>query len=300
MSNTTQAVSTLSVFNFQENAVRVVLDDNNNPLFVAKDVALALGYNEPNRAVKQHCKGCAKHTPLKTQGGKQKVRVIYEPDVYRLIFGSKLESAIVFQDWVFEEVLPQIRKTGSYTQYISTEQAGELYTIVHARAGDNGKLIPQIWSRLKNHFGYFASYREMKATDFDAAKTYLLNMDVQGAKKYTPTKEDIFSEAHSEVIDYLWSLYEEIKRLGGTVPAQPKFDSQAICNAYIRDAITFDRLMLSFDTKGEAQVRVLSRDKQIMADSDMAARIKDPFAVDKKHLSDIAQAVFGRLGKLID
>lgn len=299
MSNTTQAVSTLSVFNFQENPVRVEAN-NGEPLFCLKDVADILDIKNAKSSRFKLKEAGVHKMYVSHESGKKLTTFINEPNLYRVIFRSNKDEAVIFQDWVFEEVLPQIRKTGSYTQYISTEQAGELYTIVHARAGDNGKLIPQIWSRLKNHFGYFASYREMKATDFDAAKTYLLNMDVQGAKKYTPTKEDIFSEAHSEVVDYLWSLYEEIKRLGGTVPAQPKFDSQAICNAYIRDAITFDRLMLSFDTKGEAQVRVLSRDKQIMADSDMAARIKDPFAVDKKHLSDIAQAVFGRLGKLID
>ena len=53
--------------------------------------------------------------PLSTDGGMQKVRVIYEPDLYRLIFGSKLKSAIKFQNWVFEEVLPKIRQQGYYS-----------------------------------------------------------------------------------------------------------------------------------------------------------------------------------------
>lgn len=47
------------------------------------------------------------------------MRVIYEPDVYRLIFGPKLESAVKFQDWVFNEVLPSIRKNGSYSTTLS-------------------------------------------------------------------------------------------------------------------------------------------------------------------------------------
>ena len=105
------------VFNFDNHNVRVVLDDNQTPMFVAKDVAKVLGYQEVNRAIRQHCKGCAKYTTLETEGGNQKMRVIYEPDVYRLIFGSKLKSAVKFQDWVFEEVLPQIRKTGQYQHY---------------------------------------------------------------------------------------------------------------------------------------------------------------------------------------
>lgn len=110
------------VFNFDNHNVRVVLDDNQTPMFVAKDVAKVLGYQEVNRAIRQHCKGCAKYTTLETEGGNQKMRVIYEPDVYRLIFGSKLKSAVKFQDWVFEEVLPQIRQTGMYQNYHLLDQ----------------------------------------------------------------------------------------------------------------------------------------------------------------------------------
>lgn len=112
----------VSIFNFESQSVRVVLDDSHTPMFVARDVATTLGYARPNDAIKQHCKGAVKHRTLKTDGGNQKMRVIYEPDVYRLIFGSKLKSAIKFQDWVFEEVLPQIRKTGMYQQYTLLDQ----------------------------------------------------------------------------------------------------------------------------------------------------------------------------------
>ena len=109
-------------FHFENQSVRVVFDDSHTPMFVAKDVAITLGYARPNDAIKQHCKGAVKHRTLSTKGGNQKMRVIYEPDVYRLIFGSKLESAVKFQDWVFEEVLPQIRKTGMYQQYTLLDQ----------------------------------------------------------------------------------------------------------------------------------------------------------------------------------
>lgn len=98
---------------FEENAVRII-PDAEKPLFVAKDVAVALGYENSNEAINKFCKGVANRYPLSTKGGKQELRVIDEPDVYRLIFGSKLESAKRFQDWVFEEVLPAIRKSGGY------------------------------------------------------------------------------------------------------------------------------------------------------------------------------------------
>lgn len=114
MTNTAQTTSVVSVFNFDSTAVRVLMDENNTPLFIAKDVALALGYTDTINAIKQHCNGVVKHHPLQTAGGTQQARVIHEPDVYRLIFGSKLDSAVNFQDWVFEQVLPSIRRTGGY------------------------------------------------------------------------------------------------------------------------------------------------------------------------------------------
>lgn len=105
MKNTNQPIA----FAFEENAVRVV-PNAERPLFVAKDVATALGYAKPENAIARHCKNS---TTTPKQGGGS-LSLIGESDVYRLIFGSKLESAEKFQDWVFEEVLPSIRKTGEY------------------------------------------------------------------------------------------------------------------------------------------------------------------------------------------
>ena len=66
--------------------------------------------------MKQHCKGVTKRYPLQTAGGQQDIRVLTEPDMYRLIAGSQLPAAQRFETWVFDEVLPSIRKTGGYTK----------------------------------------------------------------------------------------------------------------------------------------------------------------------------------------
>ena len=106
----------LSIFSFESHQIRTVVDDNGEPLFVAKDVAVALGYKDPTNAIKQHCRGAAERHPIKDAMGRtQDARVIREPDLYRLIFGSTLESAQAFERLVVEEILPSIRKTGSYT-----------------------------------------------------------------------------------------------------------------------------------------------------------------------------------------
>lgn len=82
--------------------------------FCGRDVATALGYKDPTNAIKQHCKGVAIHHPLETAGGVQDARFITEGDLYRLIASSKLPAAQVFESWVFDEVLPTIRRHGVY------------------------------------------------------------------------------------------------------------------------------------------------------------------------------------------
>lgn len=106
-------MSDMNVFAFDSQAVRVVMEFG-EPWFVGKDVAVVLGYVNPSDALTKHCKGVAKRYPLQTAGGMQDVRIIREPDMLRLIVGSKLPAAERFERWVFEEVLPSIRKNGSY------------------------------------------------------------------------------------------------------------------------------------------------------------------------------------------
>lgn len=81
--------------------------------FVAKDVATALGYSNTKDAILRHCKGVVKRDLL-TKGGKQLMNVIPEGDIYRLVAHSELPAAQEFECWIFDEVLPSIRKTGTY------------------------------------------------------------------------------------------------------------------------------------------------------------------------------------------
>ncbi len=107
----------MNIVPFQNTAlgfsVRTVTIDE-EPWFVGKDVCAALGYANEADAMNRHCKGVVKRYPLQTAGGLQEIRIINEPDMMRLICGSKLESAQRFEAWVFEEVLPSIRRHGMY------------------------------------------------------------------------------------------------------------------------------------------------------------------------------------------
>ena len=94
--------------------IRTLETEDGKVLFCASDVASALGYSNTRDAISRHCKGVVKRDTL-TNGGKQEMSFIPEGDVYRLIANSKLPNAVKFESWVFDEVLPTIRKTGSYS-----------------------------------------------------------------------------------------------------------------------------------------------------------------------------------------
>lgn len=83
-------------------------------LFCGNDAAKALGYKRPKDAVSAHCKGAVKRRTL-TKGGEQEMLFIPEGDIYRLAAKSELPGAERFESWIFDEVLPSIRRAGSYS-----------------------------------------------------------------------------------------------------------------------------------------------------------------------------------------
>ena len=115
--------SSIIPFQFDHLDIRVLLLDG-QPWFIAKDVALALGYVDTDQATRKHCKYAKSLIAIdpsiqRVYKNQQlnldhKTKLIPEPDVYRLILRSKLPSAARFEAWVMEEVLPMIRRTGGY------------------------------------------------------------------------------------------------------------------------------------------------------------------------------------------
>ena len=117
-------MNALQIFSSEEfGEVRTVTIDNES-WFVGKDVAAALGYAKERNAIATHVlEEDKRDAPIQgTLGGTQQMTIINESGLYALIFGSKLESAKRFKHWVTSEVLPTLRKTGSYQlENVSTE-----------------------------------------------------------------------------------------------------------------------------------------------------------------------------------
>lgn len=118
----------LQLFNNpQFGTIRIVTDDNREPLFCAKDVCKALGYKNTAKALSDHTdkEDVTKRYHL-SKGGKQQTSFVTESGLYSLIFGSKLETAKLFKRWVTSEVLPSIRKSGGYIKSNADETPEEL------------------------------------------------------------------------------------------------------------------------------------------------------------------------------
>lgn len=107
-------MNNITPYRFEGANVRA-LEIAGEPWFVGRDVADVLGYKDPVNAIKQHCRGVAKYHPIQDALARlQETRLISESDMLRLVVNSTLPAAERFERWVFEDVLPSIRKTGSY------------------------------------------------------------------------------------------------------------------------------------------------------------------------------------------
>lgn len=108
----------LQIFQNPEFGQIRTLERHGDPWFVGKDVALALGYKNPQESIRDHVddedKGVSE---ILTPRGNQNVIIINESGLYSLIFSSKLPSAKKFKRWVTSEVLPTIRRTGGYSAH---------------------------------------------------------------------------------------------------------------------------------------------------------------------------------------
>ncbi|HHK1492728.1 TPA: ORF6C domain-containing protein, partial [Streptococcus pyogenes] len=111
------------IFNFNGQKVRT-LTINNEPYFVGKDVADVLGYQNPQKAIRDHVDFDDKLTEQIVQSGQNREMIIInESGLYSLILSSKLQQAKEFKRWVTSEVLPQIRKQGAYVPENLSDEA---------------------------------------------------------------------------------------------------------------------------------------------------------------------------------
>lgn len=198
MSNVSLCASAPVEFQFQSNIVRTVAIDG-EVWFCATDVCSVLGYTNSRKVIADHCKASGVTKRYISSGGQNReVIFINEPSLYRLIIRSKKPEAEKFETWVMEEVLPAIRKTGSYSVSISKAQQGELATLIAERF-PSGKDRPYAWSRFNNHFR-LASYKDLPANRFGEACEYIRTMPGSAGNKESKAEE---------IMQHIFSLKDE-------------------------------------------------------------------------------------------
>ena len=114
----------LQVFKNNEFGEVRTIEESGSILFCGSDVAVALGYTNPQKALRDHCKddGVTFRSVIDSLGREQQAKFITEGNLYRLIMNSKLPSAEKFEKWVIDEVLPTIRRHGIYATAETAER----------------------------------------------------------------------------------------------------------------------------------------------------------------------------------
>ena len=162
------------------------------PYFVGTDVAKALGYSNPRKAILDHCKGVTKRdTP--TSSGIQSMSYINEGDLYRLIMKSKLPSAEKFESWVMDEVLPTIRKTGSYQKPMTVAEQIQLL----ARGNeDHEERIEKLENTMTIDYG------QQKHLGDLVSQVVIENLGGKKSNAYAEIGKKVFAECNRDIKTY--------------------------------------------------------------------------------------------------
>lgn len=187
-------MNNLQIFNSEEfgDMRTVTIDDE--PWFVGKDVAEALGYSNARDALSKHVdkedKGVAK---CDTPGGKQDLSIINESGLYALIFGSKLESAKRFKHWVTSEVLPTIRKTGGYQKQLSPT---EMMRIQLGMIDDHENRIENLENNMTIDYG------QQQVLGETVNHTVISILGGKESNAYKEVSKKVFAECNRDLKNY--------------------------------------------------------------------------------------------------
>lgn len=201
-------MTALAIFSFENAQVRT-LGTPETPLFVAIDIAKALGFKDQTNAIKLHVdpEDLTKQE-IETKGGRQTVNCVNESGLYALIFGSKLESAKRFKRWVTNEVLPAIRKQGRYecpaqaqlpTPTLTEQQAYAIMSKVAIRAKRDGAKYQTIYRALKARY-QVTKYTNIPRDKFEDAVKFICTVDLRTpeipAKEPKPEHPSQIADSH--------------------------------------------------------------------------------------------------------
>ena len=218
-------MSNLTVFNNEEFGEIRTVQINEDVWFVGKDVAQALGYSDTRKAVVMHVDEDDKtNCPITDSlGREQDTTVINESGVYALVFGSKLESAKKFKHWITSEVLPQIRKTGSYAM---AKSPTELIVLMAQELDKQAKEVEEVKADMKrleakittipSEYYTIAGYANLKGKKIDVTRAnqlgrYAANLSRKYGYDIGRVSDPRYGAVNSYHMDVLRDVFRGIK-----------------------------------------------------------------------------------------
>lgn len=214
----------LQIFSSDEFGEIRTVEIDGEPWFVGKDIAIALGYTNPQKAVRDHVDDEDRgENEMDTPGGRQILTVINESGVYALVFGSKLESAKRFKHWITSEVLPQIRKTGSYAM---AKSPTELMVLMAQELDKQAKAVEEVKADMKrleakittipSEYYTIAGYANLKGKKIDVTRAnqlgrYASNLSRKYGYDIGRVSDPRYGSVNSYHMDVLRDVFRGIK-----------------------------------------------------------------------------------------
>ena len=184
----------LQIFNNEEFGKIRTVTINNEPWFVGKDVAEALGYKNTRQALSTNVMSEDKGVhSVDTPSGTQQMTIINESGLYALIFGSKLDSAKRFKHWVTSEVLPSIRRSGSYQKSLTPEQ---MMRIQLEMIDDVSGRVTKLENTMNIDYG------QQRVLEKEVARVVIESLGGKDSNAYRKIAKKVFSECNRDVKDY--------------------------------------------------------------------------------------------------
>lgn len=171
------------------------IEEDGKILFVATDIAKALGYSNDRDAIARHCRWVVKrdipHPQSKTKT--IEVNVIPEGDIYRLVANSELPNAEKFESWVFDEVIPTIRKTGSYQKPLTQQ---EMMRIQLGMIDDHENRILNLENTMTIDYG------QQRVIEDTVNKTVIDSLGGKESLAYRQVGKKVFAECNRDLKHY--------------------------------------------------------------------------------------------------